>query len=92
MSATTTLTLDSDLEQRVRRLADAQQLTPDRLMHEAIADYVQRAEAREAFMKEAQESLQAFQETGLHLMGSEVEAWLAGWGTAVETEAPACRR
>ncbi len=92
MSATTTLTLDSDLEKRVRRLADAQQLTPDRLMHEAIADYVQRAEKREAFVTEARDSLKAYQETGLHLTGAEVETWLSGWGTEAETEAPACRR
>ena len=92
MSATTTLTLDSDLEKRVRRLADAQQLTPARLMHEAMADDVQRAEKREAFVAEAQGALEAYRETGLHLTGAEVETWLAGWGAETETEAPACRR
>ncbi|MGQ3353919.1 MAG: CopG family ribbon-helix-helix protein [Phreatobacter sp.] len=88
--ATTTLKLDETLKERVRQLAESRQRSPHWIMREAIADYVQREEAREAFQREAMDSWRAFRETGEHLTGAEVDAWLAGWGTDDEAEAPAC--
>ncbi len=90
IKATTTLKLDDGLKDRIKRLAEARQRTPHWIMREAIADYVQREEAREAFQREAMDSWRAFRETGEHLRGTEVDAWLAGWGTEDEAEAPAC--
>jgi predicted transcriptional regulator len=90
MTATTTLKLDADLKDRVKRIADAQRRTPHWLMREAIADYVSRAEARAAFKQEALESLKHFEATGLHLSAREVSVWLETWGSETETEAPAC--
>ncbi|MDP3547593.1 MAG: CopG family ribbon-helix-helix protein [Phreatobacter sp.] len=90
MKATTTLKLDDGLKDRIKRLAEARQRTPHWIMREAIADYVQREEAREAFQREAMDSWRAFRETGKHLTRTEVDAWLAGWGTEDEAEAPAC--
>lgn len=92
MAATTTLKLDEELKDRVRRLAEAQRRTPHWLMREAIADYVARAEAKEAFRQEALESLRQYRETGLHLTGDEVDAWLETWGTEREIEAPPCHK
>ncbi len=88
--ATTTLKLDDVLKERVRRLAESRQRTPHWIMREAIALYVEREEARESFHREAMESWRAFRETGDHLTGSEVDAWLATWGTNEEIEAPSC--
>jgi predicted transcriptional regulator len=90
MVATTTLKLDDELKDRVKRLAEAERRTPHWLMREAIADYVARAEKRAAFRQEALESLEHYRVTGLHLTGDEVDAWLESWGTDRETEAPAC--
>ncbi len=90
INATTTLKLDDGLKDRIKRLAEARQRTPHWIMREAIADYVQREEAREAFQREAMDSWRSFRETGEHLTGTEVDAWLAGWGTEDEAEAPAC--
>jgi predicted transcriptional regulator len=88
--ATTTLKLDGALKERVRQLAQSRQRTPHWIMREAIAVYVQREEAREAFHREALESWRAYRETGDHLTGAEVDAWLSRWGSDDEAEAPAC--
>jgi len=59
-------------------------------MQEAIQQYVEREEARESFKKEALASWTAYQETGRHLTGPEVRAWLNSWGTEAEAELPEC--
>jgi predicted transcriptional regulator len=59
-------------------------------MREAITQYVAREEARESFKQEAVASWAAFQETGQHLTGQEVRAWLNTWGSKTETELPPC--
>ncbi|WP_422110712.1 hypothetical protein [Burkholderia multivorans] len=48
------------------------------------------AEARESFKQEASASWTTYQETGLHLTGEEVRAWLRTWGTVNETGLPDC--
>ena len=45
--------LDADVHARVRELAQAQHRSPHYLMREAIAQYVEREEKREAFRQEA---------------------------------------
>lgn len=35
---------------------------------------------------------QAYQETGLHVTGSDLSAWLRTWGTTQEGQAPECHR
>jgi predicted transcriptional regulator len=59
-------------------------------MLNAIQQYVRREEARESFRQEAQASWVACQETGRHLSGQEVRAWLNTWGTEDERAAPEC--
>ena len=59
-------------------------------MREAIAQYVEREEARESFKQEAMESWAEYQQTGRHLTGEEVSAWLRTWGTEADTEPPEC--
>jgi predicted transcriptional regulator len=45
-----------------------------------------------AFAKEAVQSWQHYQETGLHLTGDEVQAWLSTWGTPDEIDAQECHK
>jgi predicted transcriptional regulator len=59
-------------------------------MREAIAQYVEREEARESFKQEALASWAAYQETGRHLTGQETRTWLNTWGTDAEAELPKC--
>ncbi|MGP4132181.1 hypothetical protein OJE16_21580 [Pantoea tagorei] len=58
----------------------------------AIAQYIEREEARESFKQEALDSWREYQETGLHLTGEEVKSWLRNWGTEAETDIPECHK
>jgi predicted transcriptional regulator len=82
--------LDDALKGRVQRLADLHQRSSHWIMREAIAQYVEREEARESFKQEAMASWMAFQEDGQHLTGSEVRNWLKSWGGDAETKLPEC--
>ena len=82
--------IDAETKARVRRLADARQRTPHWLMREAITQYVEREEKREAFRQDTLKAWDEYRATGLHATAEEVEAWLASWGSADELPAPAC--
>ena len=60
-------------------------------MHEAIAQYVEREERREAFREETLKAWEEFQQTGLHASAEDVEKWLSSWGTENEVPAPKCQ-
>jgi len=86
----TSLKIDDTLKGRVQHLASQRRRSPHWIMLEAIQQYVEREEAREQFRQEALASWAAYQETGRHLTGQEVRAWLSTWGTDEEKAAPAC--
>ncbi len=86
----TSIKIDDELKGRVQHLAGLRKRSPHWIMREAIAQYVEREEARESFKQEAQASWTAYQETGRHLTGQEVRTWLNAWGTEAETELPKC--
>ncbi|WJR66730.1 ribbon-helix-helix protein, CopG family [Neorhizobium sp. CSC1952] len=88
----TSLKIDDDLEGRVQKLAVSRQQSTQGLMREAIEQYVEREEARENFKQEALASWEDYKETGLHLTGDELRAWMKTWGTEAETEAPECHK
>jgi predicted transcriptional regulator len=84
--------IDPDIKERVKRLAEARHRTPHWLMREAISQYVEREEKREAFRQDALKAWQEYQETGLHVSGDEVLAWLETWGSEDELPAPICHK
>ena len=84
--------IDPDIKERVKRLADARHRTPHWLMREAIRQYVEREEKREAFRQDAIRAWNEYRDTGLHATGDEVLAWLETWGTESELPAPACHK
>jgi predicted transcriptional regulator len=86
----TSLKISDKLKSRIQRLARLRQRSSHWIMNEAIAQYVEREEARESFKREALASWTAYQETGRHLTGPEVRAWLNTWGTEAEAELPEC--
>src|SRR3546814_18401596 len=53
-SVATSVKLDPELVDRLRRLAGRRQRSPHAMMREAIQTYVEREEARESFQEEAQ--------------------------------------
>ena len=82
--------IEPDIKERVKRLADSRQRSPHWLMREAIHQYVDREEKREAYRQVGIAAWNEYKKTGLHLTGVEVDAWMATWGTDDELPAPEC--
>ena len=95
MSAATkpmSIKLDSDTQSRIKQLAAARDRSAHWMMREAITQYVEREERKEAFRRDTLDAWQEFQETGLHVSLEEADKWLASWGTETEGGAPACHK
>ena len=90
MAKPTSIKLDDDLKGRVEHLAGARRRSSHWIMREAIAQYVEREEARERLRQETVQAWEEFQATGLHATAEEVENWLSSWGTEDELPAPEC--
>jgi len=84
--------IDFNMKARIQNLATAQHRTAHWLMKEAIREYVERGEQREAFHQSALKAWQGYQETGLHVTGDEVIDWLDSWGSENEKAAPLCHK
>lgn len=84
--------IDFHTRERVKQLATARKRTPHWLMKEAITQYVDREEKREAFKQDALNAWDEYQVTGLHAAGDEVLAWLDTWGEPNEMVAPVCHK
>ena len=82
--------IDPDIKERVKRLADARQRSPHWLMREAISQYVEREEKREAFRQDGISAWNEYQVTGLHVTVEEADAWLAKLEAGQDIEPPEC--
>ena len=82
--------IDADTMERVKRLADARQRSPHWLMREAIRQYVEREEKREAFRQSAVQAWNDFRADGLHATQREADAWLAKLEAGKDAEPPEC--
>jgi len=92
VASPTSLKLDDELKSRVQHLAEARRRSSHWIMREAIAQYVEREEKREALRRQTLDAWDEFQATGLHVTGDEVEKWLSSWGTDDELPAPECHK
>jgi predicted transcriptional regulator len=90
-ASTTSLKLDVEIKERVRRLASARRRSPHWLMREAIEEYVEREEKRERFRQDALAAWTHYQTTGLHLTAEEADAWLAKLEAGKDAAPPKCR-
>ena len=59
-------------------------------MLDAIGEYVEREEKREAFRQEGIRAWEEYQATGLHVTHDETDAWLAKLEQGQDVEPPAC--
>jgi predicted transcriptional regulator len=84
--------IDEDTRNRVKRLAEARQRSSHWMMLEAIRQYVEREEKREAYRQDGIRAWNEHQATGLHVTGDEVIAWLDTWGEENEQAAPVCHK
>lgn len=85
-----TIKIEQSTKDRVKRLADARHRTPHRVMLDAIREYVDREEKREAFRQDGIRAWNEYQATGLHVTHESADAWLAMLGEGQDVEPPAC--
>lgn len=89
---TISVKLDADIRTRLENLAEARQRTAHWVMREAINQYVEREEKREAFRQATIKASYEYQETGLHATAAEVDTWLNSWGSDNPLPAPICHK
>lgn len=82
------LELDAALNDRLQRLADARQQSPDDLVRKAIEQYVEREEDREQLNRDSVAAWEEYQATGLHVTAEEADAWLAKLAAGEDAEPP----
>ena len=80
--------LDSELSDRLQRLADARQKSPDELVRKAIEQFVAREEDREQLNRDCAAAWEEYQATGLHVTAEEADAWLAKLEAGEDAEPP----
>ena len=90
MATATSIRLDDALKGRIQHLAEARRRTARWIMREAIAQYVDREEKREALRQDTLKAWDDFQATGQHATADAVDRWLASWGTDNALPAPEC--
>ncbi len=90
VNTTTSLKLDEAIKARVNRLAMARGRTAHWLMREAIEQYADREERREAFRHSALKAWEDYQTSGLHATAEEADAWLARLEAGEDAAAPEC--
>lgn len=88
----TSIKLDTDMQDRVRHLAEQRRRTPHWIMREAIAQYVEREEKRESIRQEAVDAWQDYQTTGLHVPHADMDHYLAELEAGRDAELPECRK
>lgn len=74
---TISVKLEDAMRERVRHLAQARDRSPHWLMRQAIEQYVEREEKREALNHATLQAWREYEDTGEHLTGQEMDAWLA---------------
>ena len=82
--------LDRDTRERIKRLADARSRSMHWMMCEAIRQYIDREEKREAFRQSAIWAWNDYRDTGLHATEEEANAWLADLEAGEDAEPPEC--
>jgi predicted transcriptional regulator len=76
MSDSTSIKLETGLKARVRAVADREHRTANKIMNEAISDYVARKERRAAYLAEVDERHREMRETGLHITQEQADDWI----------------
>ncbi len=88
--ATTSLKLDDETKDRVRRLAATRRRSAHWLMREAIEQYLVHEEARDAARQAALAAWADYQATGLHVTAEEADTWLARLEAGEDADPPEC--
>ena len=82
--------LDQDTRARIEHLAESRRRTAHWIMREAITQYVEREEKREAFRQDTLKAWEKCRTTGLHVTAEETDAWLNRLEQGDDIEPPEC--
>lgn len=85
-----TVKLEVSEQLRLTTIAKAKKRSPHYLMKEAIQRYLDEEEVEQRQIALAQESLNQYKETGLHVTLGEMQAWLKAKNTDRESPLPEC--
>ncbi len=89
-SAPVSVRLPTDLRFRLSKLAEVRQKSTNSLLVQAVTNFVEREEKREAIRQECIAAHEEFLRTGLHLTGEEVDAWVDQLLQGTVTDMPKC--
>lgn len=90
--STTSIKLEPEMKDRVKRLADARRRTSHWLMREAVAQYVEREEQREQMKQATLAAWEHYAATGLHVSADKADTWLAELENKKKAKSPKCHR
>lgn len=91
-SVMTSVKLDAHEKNQLCALADFKKRTPHYLMREAIRNYIEKETARHAFITEARDSYEAYQQTGLHITHEEFDSWIQSLAQKKNNLMPICHK
>ena len=80
------------MRERIQHIAQVRDRSAHWVMRQAIGQHVEREEKREAFRQDTLRAWQEYRQTGLHLTGEEMDAWMARLEAGEDAELPACHR
>jgi predicted transcriptional regulator len=86
----TTIKLDQATKERLKRIAEARHRTSHWMILEAIRQYVDREEKREAFRQDGIKAWNEYQSSGLHVTFEEADDWLAELEAGEDADIPEC--
>lgn len=79
-----------DTRRRLERIAKAREVDLRTIVLEALAQYLEREEEQEEWVREGDAVLKHYRETGLHLTSAEVDDWLARLEEGEDVDPPPC--
>ena len=90
MTIPVSVRLDESTKARIQALAGRRQRPAHWLMREAIEQYLEREEKRQAFLQAGKDAWEHFQATGQHVTAEEADAWLSQLEAGNDGDPPAC--
>lgn len=90
MTTPVSVRLDEAIKARMQALSAQRQRPAHWLMREAIEQYLDREEKRQALLAAGQEAWEHYQATGEHVSAAEADAWLAQLEAGNDLDPPPC--
>ncbi|MFA5700655.1 MAG: ribbon-helix-helix protein, CopG family [Desulfuromonas sp.] len=82
--------LDQETRARIEHLATARRRTPHWMVREAIHQFIEREEKREAFRQDGIKAWNEYLNNGQHVTMQEADEWLAALEAGQDRELPEC--